>query len=361
MEAAIIRQETEHCVIKWVRSEQQVADCLTKDMDDNYPRLVFESNLWTLGPDSRAPSSRKRKLIGPEAGPHTDEQQALALNQKFKAIVADAEDVILDEGMDTLLATSGTCSRKTPMHIPTRAALGLLAVCQGMVSAAGSGLVKTGELIVYPSKRYSLDMLLLMITISILIIMFVCGACCGCLFRRPPRRDDDRFVEAAIRGKNAIRRRRQETLSTGVRAGQVGRPSDVGRPRPKAESRDHLHVGEKGTLAEARQMIEPESRDHLHVGEKGTLAGPDNHHQSPSGDVHIHETTREMTEVMPCRPAADETHTCRSTSASSSSGGGRCTLCNAKMVLKRRSTGGWFFGCSEYPLCKGSRRPYYTK
>ena len=29
---AIIRQEARHCVMKWVKSEQQVADCLTKEL-----------------------------------------------------------------------------------------------------------------------------------------------------------------------------------------------------------------------------------------------------------------------------------------------------------------------------------------
>ena len=60
---AIIRQEARHCVMKWVKSVQRVADCLTKELlEYSYAIRVFRSNLWTLGPDARAPSFRKRKL-----------------------------------------------------------------------------------------------------------------------------------------------------------------------------------------------------------------------------------------------------------------------------------------------------------
>ena len=66
LEAAIFRQEAQRCTKKWVKSEQQVADCLTKDATTQYDQVVFESNQWALGPDERAPSKRSRSLPGPD-------------------------------------------------------------------------------------------------------------------------------------------------------------------------------------------------------------------------------------------------------------------------------------------------------
>ena len=34
-----------------------------------------------------------------------------------------------------------------------------------------------------------------------------------------------------------------------------------------------------------------------------------------------------------------------------------CPLCEAEMTFKRARAGGFFYGCSRYPLCRGSRRP----
>ena len=54
LEAAVIRQECRHVDLKWVKSDQQVADCLTKEIDPEYAHAVFYENLWTCGPDARA-------------------------------------------------------------------------------------------------------------------------------------------------------------------------------------------------------------------------------------------------------------------------------------------------------------------
>ena len=35
----------------------------------------------------------------------------------------------------------------------------------------------------------------------------------------------------------------------------------------------------------------------------------------------------------------------------------QCPLCGAPMCIKRASRGGCFYGCTEYPVCRGSRRP----
>lgn len=65
LEAAIIRQFLEENVmIKWVSTEQQLADCLTKTLSQRglqYVQQVLSSNLWTLGPDKRVQVKREQK------------------------------------------------------------------------------------------------------------------------------------------------------------------------------------------------------------------------------------------------------------------------------------------------------------
>ena len=51
--------------VKWVKSEQMLADCLTKVMAGTYTRKVFTSGMWTFGPCSWAPTLRNRKLEDP--------------------------------------------------------------------------------------------------------------------------------------------------------------------------------------------------------------------------------------------------------------------------------------------------------
>ena len=104
LEAAIIRQEAERCDMKWVRSEQQVADCLTKELELSYAAKVFTSNLWTLGPDSRAPTTRRRKLEDPSQHTRvTAEDDIPMMNMEaLKAIQRNQQDVE-DTTMDTLM------------------------------------------------------------------------------------------------------------------------------------------------------------------------------------------------------------------------------------------------------------------
>jgi len=56
--------------VKWVKSEQMIADELTKEVSEEiheYSRQVRMSGLWTLGDDPRCPPSRKgRKLEDPD-------------------------------------------------------------------------------------------------------------------------------------------------------------------------------------------------------------------------------------------------------------------------------------------------------
>ena len=62
LEAAIIRQSLdENLDIRWVSTEQQLADCLTKTLSKKglwYVNEVMETNQWTLGPDPRVKVKR---------------------------------------------------------------------------------------------------------------------------------------------------------------------------------------------------------------------------------------------------------------------------------------------------------------
>ena len=66
LKAAQLRESLKEVSIKRAKCEQILADCVTKFFSRGYARLVVASILWTLGPDERAPSIRRRKLIGPE-------------------------------------------------------------------------------------------------------------------------------------------------------------------------------------------------------------------------------------------------------------------------------------------------------
>ena len=91
LEAAIIRQGLqENVTVKWVCSEQQLADCLTKQLNGRsleYIQQVMAENSYTLGPDSRTgktrrEEARKRKEMNKEMNKVNDEQQAMELNKK---------------------------------------------------------------------------------------------------------------------------------------------------------------------------------------------------------------------------------------------------------------------------------------
>ena len=74
LEAAIIRQSLQEGIeCRWVPSEQQLADALTKALHQKglaYLNDVLYSNKWTLGPSPRLPeTSRSRKLEIPDVKP----------------------------------------------------------------------------------------------------------------------------------------------------------------------------------------------------------------------------------------------------------------------------------------------------
>ena len=85
LEASLLRQSLSDVSIKWVKSEQMLADCLTKVLPGSYARMVFDSCSWTLGPDKRAPSLRNRKLNTP--GKVANDSEAAKLNEDMESFI----------------------------------------------------------------------------------------------------------------------------------------------------------------------------------------------------------------------------------------------------------------------------------
>ena len=88
--AAIIRQSLQEGIeCRWVPSEQQLADALTKSLHRKGLACLNDalySNKWTLGPDPRLPeTSRSRKLEIPEKkfkeGKIRDHEEATMINK----------------------------------------------------------------------------------------------------------------------------------------------------------------------------------------------------------------------------------------------------------------------------------------
>jgi hypothetical protein len=69
-------------VFKWVRSEQMIADELTKEVPEevhDYARMVRQSGVWTFGNDARAPISRRNRALSiPKASEPEEEPEVLA-------------------------------------------------------------------------------------------------------------------------------------------------------------------------------------------------------------------------------------------------------------------------------------------
>ena len=71
LEAALIREAMQgNITVCWVRSEQMIADCLTKaGADPRYLLEVLDSGLWSLGPDVRAGFLRGGRTLAPPDPP----------------------------------------------------------------------------------------------------------------------------------------------------------------------------------------------------------------------------------------------------------------------------------------------------
>ena len=80
-EACILRQSLAHALIKWVKSEQMISDCLTKVMAGQNTRSTLTDNEWTLGPDENAKGHRDRKLQDPERV--ATEEEAVMLTEQW--------------------------------------------------------------------------------------------------------------------------------------------------------------------------------------------------------------------------------------------------------------------------------------
>ena len=125
LEAAIIRQGLqENVTVKWVCSEQQLADCLTKQLNGRsleYIQLVLGENTYTLGPDvrtgkTRREEARKRK----ENHKVNDEQQATEMNQK-PVKTSKATDGLCNNLLLTIAASSVTMGQSARLDVGTTA------------------------------------------------------------------------------------------------------------------------------------------------------------------------------------------------------------------------------------------------
>ena len=124
LEAAIIRQSLQEGVeCKWVPSEQQLADALTKALHRKglaYLNDVLYSNKWTLGPDPRLPeTSRSRKLESPEEKPKPEKvnshEEAEMINQK--PIELEENESSASPNRTTHISTSPGVSAKSVLMI----------------------------------------------------------------------------------------------------------------------------------------------------------------------------------------------------------------------------------------------------
>ena len=110
LEAAIIRQSLQEGVeCKWVPSDQQLADALTKALHRKglaYLNDVLYSNKWTLGPDPRLPeTSRSRKLENPEEKPKPEKVNSHEEAETINKMPIELEDES-SEGPNTTASTS---------------------------------------------------------------------------------------------------------------------------------------------------------------------------------------------------------------------------------------------------------------
>lgn len=84
--ATILRQAPSETVVKWVKSEQMIADVLTTVLPGRYAREALEAGTWTLGPDEHAPNSRGRRLADPDRVEHA--RQAEGLNKQMPQLAS---------------------------------------------------------------------------------------------------------------------------------------------------------------------------------------------------------------------------------------------------------------------------------
>ena len=98
LEAAIIRQGLqENVTVKWVCSEQQLADCLTKQLNGRsleYIQQVLAENTYTLGPDVRTGKTRREEAKErKEKHKVNDEKEVKEMNRKPVKIITGTNDV----------------------------------------------------------------------------------------------------------------------------------------------------------------------------------------------------------------------------------------------------------------------------
>ena len=118
MESAILRQALDNVLIKWVKSEQMLSDCLTKVLAGAYTRMELTTGMWTLGPDQRAPSTRNRKLQDP-ASLRTETQEEA---EELKAMLVQYVDrmtaeIGISDSVDTFYVEPVTSAAARSMRL----------------------------------------------------------------------------------------------------------------------------------------------------------------------------------------------------------------------------------------------------
>ena len=288
LEAAIIRQEAEHCDMKWVRSEQQVADCLTKDLELSYAALVFTSNLWTLGPDKRAPTTRNRKLEDPSrhARVTADDDIPMMNVEAMKAIKYKEQDVE-DTAMDTLLATTMGVMPWRPQGL-SRQAIAIAVIAGQVYKSSANAVVPLAS----AGQHHNVQA-----TVMVMVIIFMMGICVGC------------GVQWIV----------QRTCRADV---QIGRP--LLEYRPPTPSPTPASAIPTMPQAAAKAVARPRAK------------------------AKTESVAKAKAQPIAAKAKAQPADTVERV---------ECPLCNEHMVFKRAMRGGYFWGCSDYPICRGSRRP----
>lgn len=87
LEAAILRQSLTESEVNWLKSEQMLAGVLTKTLPGSYARETLTDGTWALRPDSRAPSTRGRRLVEPDRV--ASDKMAHDLNASLQRFVQD--------------------------------------------------------------------------------------------------------------------------------------------------------------------------------------------------------------------------------------------------------------------------------
>lgn len=114
----MLRQSLVEAVVKWVKSEQLLADVLTKMlsqvvMHENYP---VGCGTWTLGPDDRATSIRGRRLWRPTSSRASSQRPRMV--RRLRERKTPGNDIIAEDEheISTILAEPDATKNETAVE-----------------------------------------------------------------------------------------------------------------------------------------------------------------------------------------------------------------------------------------------------